>query len=85
MKRVVKKFSRFLIWGLAILLTLYVVVKLADYCWHRAHFHIGFHSAKWTWKWDTEQYLGTMGRLLVRMPDPFRGADDCGSRPHPSW
>ncbi|MGA2064988.1 MAG: hypothetical protein ABSG86_08465 [Thermoguttaceae bacterium] len=71
MKQVLKKFGRFLLWVLPAVLALYVVVKLADYCWYRLQIPIGFHDANWSGKWDTEQYLGTTGRLLVRMPDPL--------------
>ena len=71
MKSVIKKFGRFLLWVLPVLLAIYVVAKLADYCWYRVQIPIGFHDANWTGKWDTEQYLGTTGRLLVRMPDPL--------------
>ena len=71
MKPMLKKFGRFLLWALPALLAIYVAANLADYCWYRAQIPIGFHDADWTGKWDTEQYLGTTGRLLVRMPDPL--------------
>jgi hypothetical protein len=71
MKEVLKKVGRIFQWGLPILLAAYVAAKVADYCWYRAQIPIGFHDDNWTGKWDTEQYLGTTGRLLVRIPDPL--------------
>jgi hypothetical protein len=71
MNRILKKLGRLALWVLPILLAVYVVVTLADYCWYRVQIPIGFHDANWTGKWNTEQYLGTTGRLLVRMPDPL--------------
>ncbi len=71
MKQFLKKLGRFLLWVLPALLAIYVTAKLADYCWYRLQIPIGFHDANWTGQWDTEQYAGTTGRLLVRMPDPL--------------
>jgi hypothetical protein len=75
-KQLVKNIGRLFLFGLTIMLGIYVVVKLADYGWYRLQIPIGFHDANWTGKWDTEQYFGTMGRLLVRLPDPLPEDED---------
>jgi hypothetical protein len=71
MKPLLRKVGRFLLWGLPAVLAIYATAKVADYCWFRVQIPIGFHDSNWTGQWDTEQYLGTTGRLLVRMPDPL--------------
>jgi hypothetical protein len=71
MKQILKMLGRILLWALPALLAIYVVVKLADYCWYRAAIPVGFYDANWTGKWDTEQYFGATGRILVKMPDPL--------------
>lgn len=65
------KWGRRLLWVLPVLLSLYLVVKLADFAWYRTQIPVGFHDANWSGDWRTRSYGGLSGRLLVRLPDPL--------------
>jgi hypothetical protein len=60
-----------LLWVLPALLAVYCAAKAADSVWFRAQIPVGFHDANWTGSWQTKQYGGFGGKLLVRLPDPL--------------
>jgi hypothetical protein len=65
------KWGRRLLWLLPTILALYLLVKLADFAWFRTHIPVGFLSANWSGKWETQYYWSLSGRLLVHLPDPL--------------
>jgi hypothetical protein len=66
-----RKWFRRLVGLLFALVALYVLVMLIDFVWFRTHVPVGFQKANWSGKWQTEQFYGFSGRLLVRLPDPL--------------
>ena len=71
MRETARKWGRRLLWVLPVLLAVYGVGKLADFLWFRTQVPIGFQNVNWSGHWQTEQYGGFSGRLLVRSPDPL--------------
>lgn len=71
MSETTRKWGQRLLWVLPGLLAVYCLGKLADFVWFRTQVPIGFQNANWSGGWQTEQYGGFSGRLLVRLPDPL--------------
>jgi hypothetical protein len=71
MRETAKKWGKRLLWILPVLLAVYCMARLADSVWFRIQIPVGFHNANWSGNWQTEQYAGFSGRLLVRLPDPL--------------
>lgn len=71
LKDAARKWGRRLLWAGLALLALYVLVLLADFLWFRTQVPAGFQNANWSGEWETQQYWGFSGRLLVRLPDPL--------------
>jgi len=71
-KHRLRKWRNRLLWVLPIVLGLYVIIKLADFVWFRTHIPASFVSnANWSGKWETQEYWGLSGNLLVHLPDPL--------------
>jgi hypothetical protein len=71
MRSKIWKWGSRVLWMLAALYILYCLVQLADYLWFQTHVPRGFQDANWSGRWQTEQYNGFSGRLLVRLRDPL--------------
>ena len=71
MRERLQKWGKRLLWVLPALLALYVFLKVADFIWFRTQIPVGFVNANWSGKWETQQYWGLSGNLLVRLPDPL--------------
>jgi hypothetical protein len=71
-----RKWSKRLLWVLPAILALYVFIQTADCFWFRTQIPIGFTNGNWSGKWQTQQYLGLSGNLLVRLPDPLPENED---------
>jgi hypothetical protein len=67
--------NRFL-WVLPSLLALYVVLKMADFIWFRTQLPVTLANANWSGTWETKQYFGLSGNLIVRLPDPLPVDED---------
>jgi hypothetical protein len=71
MREIARKWGTRLLRIFAGILAVYCVVKAADFAWFRSQLPEGFQDANWTGHWQTEEYGGLSGRLLVRLPDPL--------------
>jgi hypothetical protein len=71
MRAKILKWSTRLLWGLAGIMIVYYVVLFGDFMRFRTHVPVSFHDANWSGRWQTEQYNGFSGRLVVRLPDPL--------------
>lgn len=58
------------------MLGVYLLALLADFTWYRAHIPPGFRDARWSGSWETSNYGGLAGRLLVLLPDPIPEDED---------
>lgn len=71
-----RKWGKRLLWVLPTILVLYVVVKVADRVWFRTQMPVSFFNANWSGKWETQQYGGLSGNLVVRLPDSLPDNED---------
>ena len=71
MREAARRWGRRLLWAFPVVLSVYLLVMLADFAWYRAHIPVGFQDANWSGGWETKHYGGLSGRLLVRLPDPL--------------
>ena len=71
MRETARKWGKRLLWVLPALLAVYCVARLVDCIWFRSQSPAGFQNANWSGSWQSEQYAGLSGSLLVRLPDPL--------------
>jgi hypothetical protein len=71
MRQAPRKSGNKLHWVFPALLACYLFVRAVDFVWFRAHVPVGFQNARWSGRWETQEYWGLSGRLLVRLPDPL--------------
>jgi hypothetical protein len=76
MKETANRWGRRLLWVFPVLLTVYLLVKIGDFTWYRTQIPVGFLDANWSGTWETKNYGGLSGRLLVRLPDPLPVDED---------
>lgn len=76
MKEPAGKWTNRLLWVLPALLAMYLIGKLTDFIWFRTQIPMSFTNANWSGSWESEQYGGITGRLLVRLPDPLPENED---------
>ena len=48
-----------------------MIVIGVDVLWYRSHLPARFQDANWEGYWETRQFWGFSGRLLVRLTDPL--------------
>jgi hypothetical protein len=66
-----RKWGKRLLWVLPAILAFYVFLKVADCIWFRTQMPVGFVNANWSGGWETQEYWGLSGNLIVRLPDPL--------------
>jgi hypothetical protein len=65
------KWRKRLFYVLFAMIILFVFVKLADFVWFRTQVPVTFVHANWSGKWESEEWFGFSGKLIVRLPDPL--------------
>jgi hypothetical protein len=71
MREKLRRWGKRLLWGLAIVFTLYVTVLGVDFVWYRSRVPVRFRDASWEGRWETRRFWGLSGRLLALLPDPL--------------
>ena len=71
MKEALRRWGRRWLWALPAALALYLAVMCVDFAWYRTRIPVRFQGANWVGRWETRQYGGLSGRLLVLLPDPL--------------
>src|SRR5262249_23952067 len=65
-----------LLWVLPALVAVYGLLKVAGWIWYRTELPLPFLNANWSGKWETRQYWGLSGNLIVRLPEPLPENED---------
>ena len=72
----VRKLGRILLRIFLSFLAIYVFLQMADAVWFRVSIPASFANANWSGRWETKQYMGLSGGLLVRLPHPLPEGED---------
>ena len=71
-----RKLGRLLLRIFLLFLALYTFFQVADAVWFRMQIPSSFAHANWSGKWETKQYMGLSGNLIVRLPHPLPEGQD---------